>query len=129
MVQVSSQYHYWFKILWEFSFIKGWQKSGNQNYPSGFWAIFGDWGGKLEISNVAQMSLMKCYWMLQRVTAFTVTELVKETLHGEEGGGYNYLSQKNLKEFRIFWLRILYTIGYHHLDKTLCYGKKTETQT
>ena len=25
--------------------------------------------------------------MLQRVTAFTVTELVKETLHGEEGGG------------------------------------------
>ena len=67
--------------------------------------------------------------MLQRVTAFTVTELVKETLHGEEGGGYNYLSQKNLKEFRIFWLRILYTIGYHHLDKTLCYGKKTETQT
>ena len=42
---------------------------------------------------------MKCYWMLEnaRVTAFTVTELVKETLHGEEGGGKITSPQKIYK--------------------------------
>ena len=39
----------------------------------------GDWG-KLGIPNLAQMSLTKCYWILQnvRVTAFTVFELFRD---------------------------------------------------
>ena len=40
-------------------------------HPSELYAISGDWGG-LGISDLARMSLIKCYWMLQiaRVTAF-----------------------------------------------------------
>ena len=44
--------------------------------PSEFCPIFRNWD-ELEISNLAWMSLMKCYWMLQNasVTAFTVKGL------------------------------------------------------
>ena len=43
--------------------------------------------GELGIPNLAQISLIKCYWMLQndRVTAFTVSELLRET--NKQGGG------------------------------------------
>ena len=43
----------------------------------------GDWG-KLGIPNLARMSLIKYYWMLQnaRVTAFTVSELLRENQQG-----------------------------------------------
>ena len=46
---------------------------------SEFCQISGDWG-KLEIPNLAQMSLMKCYRMLQntKVTGSTVSELLRE---------------------------------------------------
>ena len=39
----------------------------------------GDWG-ELEIPNLAQMSLIKCYWILlnARVMAFNVSELLRE---------------------------------------------------
>ena len=45
--------------------------------------IFGDWE-KLAISNLARMSLIKCYWLLQnvRVIAFTISELWRETNRG-----------------------------------------------
>ena len=45
----------------------------------------GDWG-KLGIPNLARMCLIKCYWMLQnvRVTAFTVSELLRENQQREE---------------------------------------------
>ena len=45
----------------------------------------GDWG-KLEKPNLAWMFPIKCYWMLQktRVTAFTVSELLRENQQWEE---------------------------------------------
>ena len=48
--------------------------------PSEFFPISGDWG-KLEIPNLAPMSLIKRSRMLQnaRVRAFTVSELLRET--------------------------------------------------
>ena len=47
--------------------------------PSDFCPMCGDWG-KLGIPNLAQMFLIKCYWMLQNATAtnFTVSELLKK---------------------------------------------------
>ena len=56
--------------------------------PSEFYPISGDWG-KLGIQNLARMFLIKCYWMLQnaRVTAFTISELLRENQQGREGEG------------------------------------------
>ena len=56
------------------------------NTSSEFCPIPGDWG-ELRIPNLARMSLMElCYWMLQiaKVTAFTLSELLKEN---QRGGG------------------------------------------
>ena len=66
--------------LWQFSFMRDWPEIRKSEIPpSEFCPISGDWG-ELWIPNLAQMSLIKCYWMLQnaRVTAFTVSELLKE---------------------------------------------------
>ena len=65
--------------LWEFSFIRDWPEIRKSEIPpSKFWPISGDWG-KLGIPNLARISLIKCYWMVQnaRVTAFTVFELLR----------------------------------------------------
>ena len=53
------------------------------NTPSEFYPISGDWG-KLWIQNLAQMSPIKYYWMLQNssVTALTVFELLRENQLG-----------------------------------------------
>ena len=61
--------------LWQFSFIRDWPEIRIGNTPSDFCPISGDWN-KLGIPNLARMSLIKCYWMLQnaRVTAFTASE-------------------------------------------------------
>ena len=42
-----------------------------------------DWG-KLDISNLARMSLLKCYWMLQnaKVTAFSISDLLRKKQQG-----------------------------------------------
>ena len=50
---------------------------------SDFCPIYGDWG-KLGIPNLAQMFLIKSYWMLQNATAtnFTVSELLKKNYQG-----------------------------------------------
>ena len=66
--------------LWQFSFIRDWpeiQKS--EISPSEFCPIYGDWS-KLWIPNLAWMSLIECYWLLQnsRVTKFTIFELLRE---------------------------------------------------
>ena len=55
--------------------------------PSEFCPISGDWS-KSGILNLTRMSLMKCYRMLQnaRVTAFTVSELLRKKRKGEGGG-------------------------------------------
>ena len=49
--------------------------------PSMFCPIPGDWR-KLWIPNLAQMSLMKCYWLIQnaKVKTLTVSELLRENL-------------------------------------------------
>ena len=72
--------------LWQFSFIRDWPEIRKSEIPpSEFCPISGDWG-ELWIPNLAQMSLIKCYWMLQnaRVTAFTVSELLRKN---QQGGG------------------------------------------
>ena len=66
--------------LWRFSSIKGWLEIWKSGIPlSEFCPVSGD-RGKLGISNLWIMSLIKCYWMLQnaRVTAFTISEFSRE---------------------------------------------------
>ena len=70
--------------LWQFYFIRDWPEIWKSEIPpSEFWPIFGDWG-KLWIPNLARMSLIKPYQMLQdaRVSAFTVSELLREKQQG-----------------------------------------------
>ena len=70
--------------LWQFYFIRDWPEIWKSEIPpSEFWPIFGDWG-KLWIPNLARMSLIKSYQMLQdaRVSAFTVSELLREKQQG-----------------------------------------------
>ena len=66
--------------LWQFPFIREWPDIRKSEIPPfEFCPISGDWG-KLGIPNLWRTSLIKCYWMLQntRVTAFTVSELLRE---------------------------------------------------
>ena len=73
--------------LWQFSFIRDCPEiRRSEILPSEFCPISGDWG-ELWIPNLALMSLIKCYWMLQnsRVIAFTIFELLREIQLG--GGG------------------------------------------
>ena len=59
--------------LWQFSFIRDWPEIWNSEIPtSEFFLISGDWS-ELWIPNLARMSLIECYGMLQnfRVTAVT----------------------------------------------------------
>ena len=79
--------------LWQFSFIRDWPEIRKSEIPpSEFCPISGDWG-ELWIPNLARMSLIECYWMLQisRVTAFTVFELLRKK---PTGGGVNYPSPR-----------------------------------
>ena len=72
--------------LWQFSFIRDWPEIRKSEIPpSEFCPISGDWG-ELWIPDLARMSLIECYWMLQnsRVTVFTVFELLREN---KLGGG------------------------------------------
>ena len=66
--------------LWKFSFIKDWPEIRKLELPpSEFCPISGDWGKWAKL-NLARMSLIKCYWILQNasVTAFIVSELLME---------------------------------------------------
>ena len=72
--------------LWLFSFIRDWAEIRiSEIPPSEFCLISGDWR-KLWIQNLAWMSLIECYWMLQnsRVTTYTRFELLREK---QLGGG------------------------------------------
>ena len=56
--------------LWQFSFIRDWPEIRKSEIPlPEFCPISRDWG-KLWVPNLARMSLIECYWMLQnsRVT-------------------------------------------------------------
>ena len=71
--------------LWQFLFIRDWPEIRKSEIPpSEFCPISEEWS-KLEIPNLTQRSLMKCYWMLKiaRFTAFTVSELLRENQQGE----------------------------------------------
>ena len=66
--------------LWQFFFIRDWPEIWiSEIAPSEFCPISGDCD-ELWISNLARMSLIKCYRILKRfrVTAFTVFELLRE---------------------------------------------------
>ena len=75
--------------LWQFSFIRDWPEiCKSEMPPSEFYTIPGKWS-ELEIPNLGSMFLMKCYWMPQnaRVTAYTVSLVLRETQQGKRGGG------------------------------------------
>ena len=66
--------------LWQFSFIGDWPEIWKSEIPpSEFCPISRDWD-KLWIPNLARMSLIECYWMLQntRVAASTIFELLRK---------------------------------------------------
>ena len=66
--------------LWQLSFVRDWPEIRKSEIPpSEFCPISGDWD-KLWIPNLARMSLIECYLMLQnsRVTAFTIFEFLRE---------------------------------------------------
>ena len=77
--------------LWQFSFIRDWREiCKSEIHPSEFCPISRDWG-ELWIPNLARMSLIEYYWMLQdsRITAFTVFEILRENGFGGEGANYH----------------------------------------
>ena len=61
---------------------------GNWKYPRLSFALYLETGVSKEyqMPNLAEMSLMRCYWMLQnaRVAVFAVSELLREN---QQGGG------------------------------------------
>ena len=97
--------------LWQFSFIRDWPEILKSEIPlSEFFSKSGDWG-ELWIPNLAQLSLIECYWMLQnsRVIAFTVFELLREN----QLGGVK-LEENTRRKYQIFL-----TWGEKHVYK-LC---------
>ena len=72
-------------VVLKSSFVRDWPEIRKSETPSYLSPKSGDWG-ELRIPNVARMSLIECYWMLQnsRVTTFTVFELLRES---QLGGG------------------------------------------
>ena len=70
--------------LWQLSFIRDWREIRKWEIPpSEFCLTSKDWGD-LEMPNLAQMFLIKWYWMRQNatVTAFTVSELLRKNQQG-----------------------------------------------
>ena len=70
--------------IWQFFYKRLNRNPELETLPSEFCPISGDWG-KLQISNLAQISLIKSYGILQniRVTAFAVSELLRGNKQGE----------------------------------------------
>ena len=93
--------------LWQFSFTKEWPEIRKPEiFPSKCCPISRDWE-ELGSPNLPRMFVITCYWMLQnaRLTAFTVSELLRENQQeGEEGGGYYSLppSEIRLKK-QLYW--------------------------
>ena len=80
--------------LWLYSFIKDWPEIRKSEIPPFvFCPISRDWyksgiREKSGIRNLARISLIKCYWMLQnsRFTVFTISELLRENQQGWRRG-------------------------------------------
>ena len=93
--------------LRKFLLIKDWSEIWKSQIPqSEFCPVSRDWD-KSEIPNLAQMSLIKYYWMLQnaRVTAFTVFELLRENQLG--GGKITPPTQISVK----YWVLVIIFFG------------------
>ena len=107
--------------LRQFSFIADWPKIWKSEIPlSEFCPISGD-RGELRIPNFGRMFLMASYRMLQncRVTAFTVSELIRENQQGSKNTPIPLPTQWNnflhtLVEYGLFSL-FLQTQQCHHL--------------
>ena len=72
--------------LWQFTFIRHWPEIQKSEMPSSeFFHIHGEWG-ELGITNLARMSPITCYWMLQnaRVISFAVSKLLRENQQGRK---------------------------------------------
>ena len=70
--------------LWQFSYTKDWAETPKSQLTlCEFCLIPGDWG-KLQMSNLTRMCLVKSYWILKntRVTALTVFTLLRENQQG-----------------------------------------------
>ena len=82
--------------LWHL--IRDWPEIWKSEIPlSEFCPISGDWG-KLGILDLVRKSLIKYIWIVEnaRVTAFTVSVLLRETQHGG-GGKINSTTQISVK--------------------------------
>ena len=115
--------------LWQFSFLRDWPEIWKSEIPPNeFCPVSEDWG-ELGILNLAQMSLMKCYWMLQnaRVTTFTVFELLRKNKTGEgvelpplPPSPLNQIRVKAVsyfcKKFQIWWIPMEKVYRKHALN-------------
>ena len=69
------KFNYWFLEFWKNFVYKGLTRNLEIGYTS-VWLLPNMWNlGELGIVNLARISLMKCYWMLQNawVTTFTAS--------------------------------------------------------
>ena len=74
--------------LSQFSYVRDWPEIRNSEVPPSESSDLISGGlGKLGIPDLARMSLIKCYWMLEnaRITGFTISELINQQRGG--GGG------------------------------------------
>ena len=81
--------------FWQFSFIRDWLEIWKSEIPSSeFCGISGIWN-KLGIPHLTRMFLINGYWMQQttRVTAFTLSELLRENQRGLGGDDYPHNTQ------------------------------------
>ena len=96
--------------LWQFSFIRSWPEIRKWEITSSeFFSIFGDCG-KLRISDLAWISLMKCYWMLQyaMVTAFTNSKLLRQNQKGGRGWGKITSTQVRVNAVPFQWRPLIF---------------------
>ena len=100
---------------WQFLFIRDWPEIRKSEIPpSEFCPISGDWG-ELWIPNLARMSLIECYWMLQksRVTALTVFELLREN----QLGGGSKITSPSPRRLGLSELKVNQNISYSQIFK------------
>ena len=93
--------------LWQFSFTKEWPEIRKPEiFPPKFCPISRDWE-ELGNPNLPRMFAITCYWMLQnaRLTAFTVSELLRENQQeGGEGGGNYPLPPNEIRlKKQLYW--------------------------
>ena len=99
------QYHHFF-WSYEFSVTSDWPKiRKSEIQTSNICPTFADWV-ELWIPNLAEMFLMKCYWILQNpsATAFTVFELLRKNQQG--GGSIKLLSLQPISRLKIYAVKI-----------------------